>query len=195
MKKRNNLKMGFLMFFLSILSNCENYNHSVQCEYLDFEKFGRISFLYYNITNNTADTIYISTKNIIVKVIKRNKLLKNEEIKTRGQLIFETSDKNKSRIKIQFEQEKKTDSLKHVFAKKMFYKNFGNNKYKRNKEFIIQCIKNDCMVLIPKQSVIYSKLFNNSVFDEKCKVNIIYLNNKRFTYFVDDTGKKVEINN
>jgi len=195
-EKRNIFKMGFLMFFcVSFLINCQNYKDSVEFEYLDFEKFGQINFLYFNITNNTTDTIYLSTRNISATVLKKEKLLENEEIKTRGQLIFNSSDKNKERIKNWLAEEEKTDLLKHTFATNLFYKNSGKIKYKSRREFIIQCKKADCIILKPKQTFIYSKIFNNSDFDSKCKVNISYLNTKRFSYFVDDTGKEVEINN
>lgn len=184
-----------MFFCLSFLLNCQNYRDSVEFEYLDFEKFGQINFFYFNITNNTTDTIYLSTRNILVTVLKKEKLLENEEIKTRGQLIFDRSDKNKERIKNWLAEEEKTDSLKHTFATNLFYKNFGKNKYKNSREFVIRCIKADCIILKPKQTAIYSKIFNNSAFDNKCKVNISYLNTKRFSYFVDDTGKEVTINN
>lgn len=196
MKKKNNLKMKFLILFcLLFISNCQNYNHFVDFDYLDSEKFGQINFLYFNLTNNTADTICLSTRNILVKVLKKEKLLENEEIKTRGQLILDRSDKNKERIKNWLAEEEKTDLLKHTFATKLFYKNFGKNKYKNSREFVIQSIKADCIILKPKQTVIYSKIFNNSAFDNKCKVNVSYLTTKRFSYFIDDTGKEVFINN
>jgi len=180
---------------LIVFSNCQNHSHSVDFEYLDSETFGQINFLYFNITNNTKDTIYLSSRNIKLSVIKGNKFLKNEEIKTRGQLIFDKSNKNKERENIWLAEEEKTDLLKDTFATNLFYKNFGKNKYKNSREFIIRCIKADCIILKPKQTFIYSKIFNNSDFDNKCKVNISYLNTKRFSYFVDDTGKEVEINN
>jgi len=192
----NILKMKFfILFCLLFFLNCQNHSHSVDFEYLDSETFGQINFLYFNITNNTTDTIYLSSRNIKLSVIKGNKFLKNEEIKTRGQLIFDRSNKNKERENIWLAEEEKTDLLKDTFATNLFYKNFGKNKYKNSKEFVIRCIKADCIILKPKQTFIYSKIFNNSAFDSKCKVNISYPNTKRFSYFVDDTGKEVEINN
>lgn len=195
MKNLHQFKIVILLFIsLSFSANCQNNFNKIHIEYLDFEHFRNSSKLvYFKIKNNTKDTIYLSDKNIKINVLKNGKLLKDEENKSIGQIIFRPLPKNKPKIDKEEKYEKKTVRLKHNFAEKLFYKNFKNSKYKTNKESIIRNIENVCIVILPNESINYSKTFNNALFDKTCTVNIKYVNNKRFSYFVDD-DKAVNIN-
>jgi hypothetical protein len=193
MKGLNKFLIIILLFFnLSFTVNCQNSLKKIQIEYLDFEKIGgssKLKLIYFKIKNNTKDTLYLSNKNIKFNVLKNGKQLKDEEYNSRGQIVFKPLPKNKAKIDKEEEHHKKTAKLKHNFAKKTFYKNFGNNKYKTYRESIIRNIENACIVILPNESINCSKLFNNVLFDKTCNVDIKYANNKIFTYFVD--GEKV----
>lgn len=98
--------------------------------------------------------------------------------------------------KAEKEYEEKINYLKVKFANKLYNKNFGSTStYKDSKDFIIESIVQDCIVLIPNESIVYNKGFYSKSFDKTCKVSAKYSGNRVFTYFVDDNGKKIEINN
>jgi hypothetical protein len=91
--------------------------------------------------------------------------------------------------------EKYLENLKFKFANKLYEKNFGSNAaYKDSKDFIIGNIIRDCIILMPNESIDYSTDFYSETFDKTCRVEAKYLDNKRFTYFLDDNEKKIDIN-
>lgn len=86
--------------------------------------------------------------------------------------------------------------MKVKFANKLYEKNFGSNViYKKDKEFIMESIVNNCIILMPNEVLDYTSGFYSKKFDKKCKVSAKYIDSKRFTYFIDDRGKKIDINN
>jgi len=129
-------------FFLiaSFSIRAQNYSNKVNIKYLDFEKFANSSkqfILYFEVKNTTNETLYLSRKNIIIKVTNGNKSLKNEQNTSIGQVVFRATEKNKSMIDAEYINDKKTALLRHNFAEKLYNKNFKKSK-KKNKRF---CIK------------------------------------------------------
>lgn len=191
-------KLFVLLAFVSFSFNYQKGLDNISFKYLDFEKTGNsssLNFLFLEIQNNSSDTIYLSRKNIIINVLKNKTELHDEINKSIGQLFYKPTKKNKAKITRENIQEKQTARLRHNFAKKIFYKNFSKDKSKQNKDFIIQTIENDCIVILPKQTINYGTMFNNNAFDNNCKVNIKYNNSKRFTFFMDANDKVVNIYN
>lgn len=185
-------------FFLGLSFSIrgQNYSNQVNIKYLDLEKFANSSkqfILYFKIKNNTNDTLYLSRKNIIIKVTNKGKSLENERNTSIGQVIFRASKKNKSKIDAENLQDEKTALLRHNFAEKLYYKNFAKDKVKRNKEFVVRVIENDCIVILPNATVNYSQIFINSLFNRNCKINARYLNNKIFTYYMAGDENKINI--
>jgi hypothetical protein len=72
MKIKNNLFRIFVLFAsFSFLFNCQNNLDNISFKYLDFDKFGNssnLNLLFLEIKNNSSDTLYLSRRNIIIKV-------------------------------------------------------------------------------------------------------------------------------
>jgi hypothetical protein len=171
----------------------------VKLTYLGYE-INRYRFNYQNfnfeILNNTNDKIYLSETNIFVSVTKEGKPLKEDKNESIG-TPYVRPVINKGLVCIeQREEEEKKYSLKVKFANKLYQKNFGfSPKDIDTKKGIIDHIVSDCIVLMPNESINYSRGFHSKIFDKSCKVSVKYIENKRFNYFLDDNGKKININN
>ncbi|MEZ0184280.1 hypothetical protein AB9T89_18690 [Flavobacterium oncorhynchi] len=176
----------FISFSFSVNSQ-DNKNNKLTIKYLTFEKFGNsqgLNRLFLEVKNNTLDTLYFSRKNIIIEIFKNNKKIENKVLKSTGQVIYRPSYLNKSKIDRENAHEKRTSVLRYNYAKKIFHKNFGRSE--SNEEFIIQVIQNDCIVLLPNESINYGVIFNNTKYDKTCKVSVKYIMNSRFSSFVRD---------
>lgn len=196
MKILNKLLLATLLIGVSFSIRGQNYSDKVSIEYLNFEKFGNSSkefLFYFKIKNNTADTLYLSRKNIIITVTKKEKLLMDQPNTSSGLVFHTASKKNKSRIAAENENDEKTESLRHNFAKKLYYKNFTKYKLVSDKEFVVSVIESDCIVILPKSTVNYGRIFINNLFNSDCKVKAKYDDNKIFTYYMSGADNKVNI--
>ena len=196
MKTLNKLLLATLLIGFSYSIRGQNYSDKVSIEYLNFEKFGNSSkefLFYFKIKNNTAETLYLSRKNIIITVTKKEKLLMNEPITISGLVFHTASKKNKSKVDAENENDEKTESLRHSFAKKLCKKNFTKYKLVSDKEFVVSVIESDCIVILPKSTVNYSRIFINNLFSSDCKVKAKYVDNKIFTYYMTGADNKVDI--
>ncbi|WP_173965137.1 hypothetical protein, partial [Flavobacterium collinsii] len=155
----------------------------------------RLNLLFFEIKNNSLDTIYLSKKNIVIHVLKNYVKLNDEEDRSSALILHKSTEKNKDKIDRENDQEKETALLRHNFAEKMFYKNFAKSKSKQNKDFIIRIIEADCIVLLPNKTINYGRIFNNVAFDNSCEVDISYDYNKIFTFFMTANDKVVNIYN
>jgi len=181
----------FLQINFSAVS--QKYNNNVKFQYLYGQKSGNVSketLLYFSIRNDSNDTLYLSKNNILVTVNKNGKALKELDNKATGQFIFESDKKSKAFITAQNLQEKETKLLRNSFANKLYNKNFSYEKLKRDKEFVIDLIETKCIVILPYKTINYARIFVNSEFDKRCKVNAKYLSNNIFTYYMDVRDKK-----
>ena len=161
---------------------------------MDFENFcgsKSLNLLFFEIKNNTSDTLYLSRNNIAIRVFKDNKQLNNNENKSIGQILCSEKYKNQSKIESEITNEKLTAILKHSFAKKLYSKNFKDKKPKITEDFIVQVIENATIVILPNKSINYSTIFNNEEFDNSCKVNVEYKNDKAFTFFYNGNVEQV----
>lgn len=191
-------KLFVLFVSLCFSFNCQKDLDVISFKYLDFEKFGNsshLNLLFFEIKNNSSDTIYLSRKNIVIHVFKENMKLNDQKDKSIGQILHESTKRNKDKIDRENAQEKETALLKHNFAEKMFYKNFAKAKSKQNKDFIIRIIEDDCIVLLPNKTINYGTIFNNVEFENDCKVIASYKFNKIFTFFMTANNKVVNIYN
>ncbi|CAA9202863.1 hypothetical protein FLA105534_04287 [Flavobacterium bizetiae] len=181
-------------FSFSVAS--QSYSRKVDFEYLDFEKFANSSkqvILYFKIKNNSSDTLYLSKKNIILTVTKEGKSLKDEKNTSAGQVVFAADKKNKQKVYDENLHDQQTELLRHNFGEKLYNKNFANEKTKKNQDFIIGVIENDCIVVLPHKSVNYSRIFINNQFNKTCKISVKYDDNPIFTYYMSGNEKKVNI--
>lgn len=153
------------------------------------------SSLQFELTNTSEDTLYISVQNIIIKV-KKDKTWLNEEnpqdsigtpfVKPR--MSRQHADDSK------IAGQKQIQKIKARFAAQLYDSNFGKkSKYKDDKLFIIDNIIRDCIVLLPRQSISYTKGFRNTLFDKNCTVIADYFESNIFTYFVNKEGIKVDV--
>ena len=194
------IKKRFFVLFVAICFSfsCQRNSDIISLKYVDFEKFGNsshLNVLFFEIKNNSSDTIYLSKRNIVIDVLKKNTKLNDEKDKSIGLIYHKTTTKNKDKIDRENAQEKETALLRHKFAEKLFYKNFAKSKPKNNKEFVIRIIDADCIVLLPNKKINYGKIFNNVAFDNSCKVNASYKSNKIFTFFMTTNDKVINIYN
>ena len=175
-------------------NNFENINFY----YLGYESKTHLNnfvLLQFEIENATNDTIYLSEKNVDLKIFKNKKSINEDNLPTYLPFIRPTKVKG-FKCEEKEKHEKSIEELKLRFANKLFEKNFGTNAvYKASKDLILESIIRDCIVLMPNESIDYNKGFYSKKFDKNCKVSVKYLENKRFSYFVDDNGKRVNINN
>ncbi|WP_131701507.1 hypothetical protein [Flavobacterium sp. ABG] len=181
-----------------IMSHKQNNNfENINFYYLGYESktyLNNFVLLQFEIENLTNDTIYLSEKNIDLKIFKNKKKINEDNLPTylpfiRPIKIKEFKCEEKERY------EKSIEELKLKFANKLYEKNFSTNTiYKDSKDFILENIIRDCIVLMPNESIDYNKGFYSKKFDKNCKVSVKYSENKRFTYFVNDSGKRIDIN-
>ena len=196
MRILNKLLLVTLLIGFSYSIRAQNYSDKVSIEYLNFEKFGNSSkefLFYFKIKNNTAETLYLSRKNIIITVTKKEKLLMTQPITSSGLVFHTASKKNKSKVDAEKENDEKTKSLRQNYAKKLYYKNFSKHKLVSDKEFVVSVIESDCIVILPKSTVNYGRIFTNSLFTRDCKVKAKYDDKKIFTYYMSGADKKVNI--
>ena len=199
------MKKTFLIFFLcfTFLSNTNNknkLNDRITITYLGYShNIYRTNFpsLEFEITNESKDTLYISENNIQTTVFKGKVALKQDKvIPSIGTFFMKPMIRKQFKCEEKDKYDKVIEKLKLKFATKLYEKNFGSTLvYKNSKDFIIENIVRDCLVLMPNESVDYSSGFYSTKFDKTCKVSAKYSDSKIFTYFVDDTGKKIDINN
>lgn len=184
--------------FLVMSHKQKNNFQNINVYYLGYERkiyLNNFVLLQFEIENKSNDTIYLSKKNIDIKVFKNNKEINKDNPPTYLPFVRPTKIKQfKCEDKDKYEKGK--EELKFKFANKLYEKNFGSNsKYIGSKDFIIKNIVSDCIILMPSESIDYSSGFYSKSFEKTCKVSVKYVDNKRFIYFVDDSGKKIDINN
>lgn len=197
MKKYILATIVFILFF-NIVS-CQTTKQRIKLDkihYINENGFLNITF---NIVNLSKDTLYLNHKRLIVKFIKKNKPIKWEYPKVDVQPFIKPVLKSGEQIQIKSEvlnNEDPKEKLMTYFANKLFLKNVEiNHKLLKYKDKVIQKIIDDCIVLLPLETYEYETNLFSKNFDKTCKVSVKYLDSKKFTYFMDESGKKVDINN
>lgn len=196
--KTYNLTLLFILAFGAVFS--QTRKQSVKIENIRFEVENYIVNVKFNIVNMTQDTLYISERNIDIQLIKKSKLIKWEYPKVDIHPFVKSVLKNKTygfeNKTVTSTQDNIRDKLANCFANKLFLKNLKVNKeFEKHKNVIVENIVEDCIVLLPLETYDYEKGFYSKKIDKTCKVSVKYLRSKRFTYFVNDNGKKIDINN
>lgn len=163
-------------------------------EYVDQKGLVSLKFSLINITN---DTMYLSNKNLTIKLTKNNKSIKCKYPKVDIQPFIKPILKNGKQIQTKKEIliiEDPKEKIAANFANKLFLENTGiNHKLLRYRDIIIKNIIDDCIVLLPSETYEYETYLFSKKLDKTFKVSVKYLDSKRFTYFVDENGKKIEI--
>jgi hypothetical protein len=189
-----------MLFFSNTIIAQKELNDNFVIGYLGFFSHyldSSFNVLKFEITNKSQDTLYISERNILTIISKGGVILKEKICLPIGApIILSLNDRKQFKCEEKDNYEKGIEKLKLNFANKLYDKNFGSNsEYKSSKDFILKNIIRDCIVLLPNESINYSKGFDNEAFDKTCKVKIRYINTKIFSSFVNDDDKIVEINN
>lgn len=189
-----------ILFGILLCFGFNTKSEKIKITYLGFEYYvhpgGSLNDLNFELKNNTLDTLYISRQNITFNIRKGNSVLKEVQNKSIGSLFFLPRVRKQFLCDDKVKYEKYLENLKLKFANKLYEKNFGSNTvYKNSKDFIIENIVRDCIILMPNEAIDYDCHFHNEKFDKTCKVEAKHIDNKVFTYFVNDNGKRVDINN
>jgi hypothetical protein len=148
--------------------------------------------LKFEFTNTGLDTLYISRENIEVTVTKNNVVIESAKPGL-GQVSFP-----RSRIKDScsefMNQLKKTEKMRIDFANKMFEKNCSDKKFLDQKEYFVETISYECIVILPGETIYYGNLFNCKPFDNTFVVTAKYNNKKVFCMYNSGEGM-IEIKN
>ena len=197
MKKYILATVVFALFFN--VASCQTTKQKFGIERVKYSNENGLVNVTFNLVNITNDTLYLSDKNLSIRLIKNHKICNWDYPKFDVQPFVKPVLKNGEQIDNKIEilnKEDQKDKLVNNFATKLFLKNLNVNvQLMKYKEIIIKTIVDDCTILLPAETYKYEIGFYSKKFDKTCKVTVKYLDNKRFTYFVDDKGKKIDINN
>ncbi len=143
--------------------------------------------LKFELTNNSLDTIYISKNRISIHVFKNKKEISNSKIYPGYPYFRYSKIKNVvCQLKIEEENQKEVQSIK--FSHKLIKKKFKDSSILDNSVFE-SVIKDNCLVIYPKQSIEYQALFINDKFDSSCEVSAVYDKKKPFGIY--SSGNKI----
>ncbi|UYW02003.1 hypothetical protein K5I29_03575 [Flavobacterium agricola] len=133
------------------------------------------------INNIGNDTLYLSKSNIRVIIKKDNKNIKDNNYngdannKNSYQPFIPPSFPSKYKSE---EKEKyliMKDSLINIYSNKLFEKNLKKNQLiNRYKENILKKIKEDCIVILPKETYEYNYLVKSKKINRESKIEISY---------------------
>ncbi len=179
--------ISILFICLFLLSNSKKEKLNLEITYLGYtiNKFQKNSpSLNFDVTNSSNDTIFISKKNIIIHVLKNNKEIKRDKNSIGFPYFISTKSKFHNCKEI-VNEKRKTDSIKLIFSKKVYDKNFNSsNNYKpKDADDTINYISSNCIVLLPRETIKYETFFESNLFDKNCEVSAEYKSNKIFTTF------------
>lgn len=199
----------FLMINMSLFNVCHGqlvknkdliffYNEYSISAYNNDINNVNINILINNIGN---DTLYISKSNIKIVLRNYNNIIndKNFDVDTNKKhsshpLIFPSYPP-----KYKIEEKEKylimKDSLINIFSNTLFEKNAKKNQSLTNyKENILKKIKEDCILILPKETYSYNYLFRSSKFDKKSIVDVSYNAKNIFSIVVyDNKVFKIEL--
>ena len=187
----------FLSFFSINILFSQIPTKKFRIEKIEFLNERGLVCVKFNLVNITRDTLYLSNKNINFKLLKNSKAIKWEYPKVDVQPFIKPVQKNVEQMQIKpeiIDKEDLKEKLAAYFASKLFLKNLEINKnLVRYRDRIIQSIIDDCIILLPSEVYGYETYLFSKKFDKTCKVSVKYLESKRFTYFIDNKGKKIDI--
>lgn len=192
--------LNLVLLFISFnISYSQISQQKVRINKIDCVDENGLVSLKFSLINITNDTLYLSNKNLIIKLTKNNKLIKFKYPKVDVQPFIKPVLKNGQQIqtkKVILNIENPKEKIAACFAKKMFLENTEiNQKLLKYKDNIIQNIIDDCIVLLPLETYEYETYLFSKNFDKTCKVSVKYSDNKIFTYFINDNGKNINIYN
>lgn len=194
--KRYSLIIFIFTLTLNVAS-CQTTKQKFRIERIKYVNENGFVNVTFNLVNITNDTLYLSDKNLRIRLIKNNKSINWDYPKVDVQPFVKPILKNGEQIDNKIEildKEDPKDKLANNFATKLFFKNLNVNlQLMKYKEIIVKTIVDNCTILLPAETYNYEIGFYSKKFDKTCKVSVKYLDNKRFTYFVDDSGKKIDV--
>ena len=186
------------ILFINVVS-CQTTKQKIRIEEIKYLNDNGLLSITFDIVNLSKDTLYLNYKALIIKIIKKNKIIKWEYPKVDVQPFIKPVLKNNEQIYDKrdiLNKEDPTEKLVTSFANKLFIKNEKiNHKLSKYTDRIIQNIIDNCIVLLPLETYKHETYLFSKKIDKTCRVSVKYSDSKIFTYFVDDNGKRIEINN
>lgn len=192
----------FILFFNVVL--CQTTKQKIKIDrvlYINENGFLKITF---NIVNLSKDTLFINYKMLNITAVKYQKIIKLDYPNVHEQPFIKPVFKNGEQLRTRtldlnteaLNKEDPKEKSAYYFANKLFLKNLLiNHKLLKYRDKIIQNIVDNCIVLLPSEIYEYETYLFSKKFNKTCKVSVKYSNSKRFTYFVDESGKKIDIYN
>lgn len=192
----------FVLFFNVVL--CQTTKQKIKIDrvlYVNENGFLKITF---NIVNLSKDTLFLNYKMLNITAVKKQKIVKLDYPNVHEQPFIKPVFKNGEQLQTRtldlktegLNKEDPKEKSAYYFGNKLFLKNLLiNQKLLKYRDRIIQNIVDNCIVLLPSEIYEYETYLFSKKFDKTCKVSVKYSNSKRFTYFVDDSGKKIDIYN
>lgn len=197
MKKYILATIAFFLFFNVV--SCQTTKQKIKIDRIKFINENGFLKITFNIINLSKDTMFLNYKMLNIRAVKNQKNVKLDYPNVHEQPFIKPVFKNGEQVQIKTEGLNKEDLKEksaNYFANKLFLKNLEiNHKLLKYRDRIIQNIVNNCIVLLPSETYEYETYLFSKKFDKTCKVSVKYIDSKRFTYFVDDSGKKIDINN
>lgn len=184
-------KILLLMLNMSLCNACHGqlvknkdlqfyyWGYSISAFNNDVKNNVHINILINNIGN---DTLYISKSNIQIIIRNDNKIISNEnnfDVDTNKKHSYHPFIPPSYPPKYKNEEKDKylirKDSLINIFSNTLFEKNAKKNQLLTNyKENILEKIKEDCILILPKETYEYNYVLRSSKFNKESKVDVSY---------------------
>lgn len=178
------------ILFSSILFSQANIPSEVK--FIGYEKKAvspNNTTLNFQVVNNTNSVIYLSSRNMDLKVTCDEKRLVNETnfdlvaiipntYITLAEIDSKSKEREKERVK---------------FIEQISRKNSINKLSKADQDFMKKVISEDCIVVLPHESYPYSIVFKNKDFEMNCKVELSYIKTNLFSTFINTKGDETKI--
>ncbi|GEM_PF-2452546 len=183
------------------------YDKKIETIYQGFfsPTFGRnTNQLIFTIRNKTSDTLYLSSDNFKIVVLKEDRLLR-EDSTVKGHSIiqnfisdfnFLSDDITKLTPDERALRAKKDEVLKKAFAEKLYKKYVKDQKMElsvRDKNIFKNTVYSYCIVLLPYETISESFVFISESLNHDCRANATYMSGNIFTTFLDKDDKKIYI--
>lgn len=142
--------------------------------------------LNFEIINKSKDTLYLSKQKIEVTIFKGRNVVKKGKPNYGITPYFRPNNRHEVNCLEKLEYIKTIELLKNQFAEKIYYKNVDSTVDDYSTEFsVIRSIADECILIMPNESVDYVFPFFSKIFDKSCTVITKYNDNKSFYSFFD----------
>jgi hypothetical protein len=184
-----------------------DYNNKIETVYKGFFSLSsgkNINQLMFTIYNKTNDTLYLSYANFKVEMYKNDKILMEDTSLNSHNIIYDfiqnytflSDNLSKLTLDERALKVKKVEIIKRAFSEKLYKKYLKEQKSDLSyfdKTRFLNSVYNNCIVLLPKETISESFLFYNNSLNHDCTAKAFYLNNKVFMTYMDENNKKIVV--